>query len=146
MVLSKVSGVLQNDIEVNKNSACPTVTISKQSGLRMSSERSRGGGVLPISAAATRKHQSSQAQAKAAQRAPAPRLRLIIRRLPPGLTESEFWIALGNEWQLGKGKMDWAAYKDGKVSKEYASHFELAYRNADYFKVLRSLLDQQEHI
>ena len=82
------------------------------------SGRGKGGGVLPINAAATRKTQATQGQAKMAQRAPAPRLRLIVRRLPPGLTESEFWNALGKDWQLGKGKIDWAAYKDGKISRE----------------------------
>lgn len=75
------------------------------------------GGVLPINAAATRKDKSQHQ--KSSPRSPAPRLRLIIRRLPPGLTELEFWKALGEEWQVGKGKIDWAAFKDGKVSREY---------------------------
>jgi Smg-4/UPF3 family len=82
-------------------------------------ERAKGGGVLPINAAATRKINATQNQARGGQRQPAARLRLIIRRLPPGLAENEFWNALGEEWHLGKGKIDWAVYKDGKISKEY---------------------------
>ena len=78
--------------------------------------KGKGGGVLPVNAAATRKQPP-----KPANRAPAAKLRLIVRRLPPGLTESEFWTTLGEEWQVGKGKVDWAAWKDGKVSKEYAN-------------------------
>jgi len=78
----------------------------------MSSSNSKGRGVLPVSVAATRKVN------KQAPRAPAPRLRLIVRRLPPGLTETEFWDALGTEWRVGQGKVDWAAYKAGKISKE----------------------------
>lgn len=83
--------------------------------------KGRAGGVLPINAAATKKE-----KAKPSPRSQAPRLRLIIRRLPPGLTEAEFWSALGEEWLVGKGKVDWAAFKEGKVSKEYDDHdFEM---------------------
>jgi len=72
--------------------------------------------VQPINAAVTKK--GTQPAAKSAARSPAPRLRIIIRRLPPGLTEAEFWNAIGNEWHMGRGKVDWAAFKDGKISKE----------------------------
>lgn len=46
------------------------------------------------------------------------RLKLVVRRLPPGLTQEEFETSLGAEWRVGSGKVDWAAYKPGKVSKE----------------------------
>ncbi|KAL8895185.1 MAG: hypothetical protein Q9207_008271 [Kuettlingeria erythrocarpa] len=49
-----------------------------------------------------------------------PRLKLVIRRLPPGLTEAEFQTALGSEWKVGNGKVDWAIFKAGKVSKDPA--------------------------
>ena len=49
---------------------------------------------------------------------PGPRLKLLVRRLPPGLTEVEFETALGGEWNVGAGKVDWFKYKPGKVSKE----------------------------
>ena len=81
--------------------------------------KGRSAGVLPISAAATKKDKSSSSQPKASPRTPAPRVRLIIRRLAPGLTEVEFWEALGEEWKVGKGKVEWAVFKDGKISKEY---------------------------
>ena len=55
---------------------------------------------------------------RSAPRAPAARLRLIVRRLPPGLIEAEFWSAVGSEWEVGGRKVDWAAFKSGKVSKE----------------------------
>lgn len=80
--------------------------------------KGRAGGVLPINPAATKKEKSSQNQAKSSPRNQGPKLRLIIRRLPPGLTEAEFYNALGEEWQVGKSKVDWAAFKGGKVSKE----------------------------
>ena len=80
--------------------------------------KNRAGGVLPINAAATKK---SAHTARPGNRAPAPKLRLIVRRLPPGLVESEFWTAMGEEWQVGKGKIEWAAFRDGKVSKEYGN-------------------------
>ncbi|KAL8840636.1 MAG: hypothetical protein Q9176_003749 [Flavoplaca citrina] len=46
------------------------------------------------------------------------RLKLVVRRLPPGLTQEEFETSLGAEWRVGSGKVDWAAYKPGKVSKD----------------------------
>jgi regulator of nonsense transcripts 3 len=48
-----------------------------------------------------------------------PRLKLVIRRLPPGLTETEFLTFLGDDWKIGKGKVDWFSYKLGKDSKEF---------------------------
>lgn len=75
-------------------------------------------GVLQIPAAATQKNASS-APAKKVPKPPASRLKLVIRRLPPGLTQAELEAALGQEWKVGAGKMDWLSYKPGKVSKEY---------------------------
>jgi regulator of nonsense transcripts 3 len=72
-------------------------------------------GVLQIPVAATQK---SAAPAKKTPKPPAARLKLLIRRLPPGLTQAELEIALGQEWKVGAGKVDWLQYKPGKVSKE----------------------------
>lgn len=66
----------------------------------------RGSGVLPIPASA---------RAPPAPKPPAARLKLEIRRLPPGLTLSEFEEALGEEWKLGKGRVDWREYRQGKA-------------------------------
>ena len=77
-----------------------------------------GKGVLSVPASATRKPTTPS---KLHQRSNLSRLRLIVRRLPPGLTEAEFWAAIGEDWAVGQGKVDWAAYKDGKVSKECVS-------------------------
>ena len=53
-----------------------------------------------------------------ATRIAAPRLKLVIRRLPPALTEPEFDTALGEEWKVNGGKVDWMVYKAGKLSTE----------------------------
>lgn len=74
-------------------------------------------GLLPISAAATQKS-GSGAPAKKTPKPPAPRLKLLIRRLPPGLTQVELENALGSEWNAEAGNVDWLQYKPGKVSKE----------------------------
>ncbi len=100
-----------------------TPALSKLLAMSAPGKSRRGGGVLSVNAAATRRPVAAQGQAKSAQRAPVQRLRLILRRLPPGLTEAEFWNALGLEWRSGEGKTDWAAYKDGKVSKECVNRF-----------------------
>ncbi|ODH14676.1 hypothetical protein ACO22_06534 [Paracoccidioides brasiliensis] len=73
-------------------------------------------GVLPISASATQKGSSTKQSSKAAT----PRLKLLIRRLPPGLTYQEFEASLGDEWKVGNGKVDWLQFRDGKISKDRA--------------------------
>jgi regulator of nonsense transcripts 3 len=47
-----------------------------------------------------------------------PRLKLIIRRLPPGLTESEYQTAIGPEWSLGQGRVDYYVWASGKTSRD----------------------------
>lgn len=76
-------------------------------------------GVLQIPVAATQKS-TTGAPAKRAPKPPSPRLKLLIRRLPPGLTQAELEAALGEEWKVGAGKVDWLSYKPGKLSKECA--------------------------
>lgn len=44
--------------------------------------------------------------------------KLVVRRLPPAMTEAEFISILGPEWELSKGKVDWFSYAAGKISKE----------------------------
>lgn len=78
------------------------------------------GGVLQIPVAATQKNAPTAAPKKA-PKPPAPRLKLLVRRLPPGLTQNEFESAIGDEWKVGAGKVDWFQYKPGKVSKEYVA-------------------------
>lgn len=65
----------------------------------------RAGGVLAVNAA-TR---------AASVKQPATRLKLEVRRLPPGLTLTEFEETFGEEWKLGKGKVDWREYRQGKL-------------------------------
>ncbi|KAL9109215.1 MAG: hypothetical protein Q9227_006140 [Pyrenula ochraceoflavens] len=62
--------------------------------------------------------QSSLPQTSPSARASATKLKLILRRLPPGLTQMEFETALGEEWKTGKGKVEWFAYQEGKISKD----------------------------
>ncbi|KAI0809636.1 Smg-4/UPF3 family-domain-containing protein [Xylaria sp. FL0064] len=44
--------------------------------------------------------------------------KVVIRRLPPGMTADECWAILGEEWQVGKGKTSWARYDDGEISND----------------------------
>ena len=73
------------------------------------------GGVLQIPVAATQKNASA---APKAPKPATPRLKLLVRRLPPGLTTEEFENAIGTDWKVGEGKVDWLQYKPGKISKE----------------------------
>ena len=75
-------------------------------------------GVLQVPVSLTKKPQSNSQPAQLSPAKPAARLRVLVRRLPPGLTKQEFESCLGQEWKLGGGNVDWSDYKGGKVSKE----------------------------
>jgi regulator of nonsense transcripts 3 len=83
-----------------------------------------GNGILAVPASLTNKKVNSSTSSaigvgpSVSQNSAIPRLRLIVRRLPPGLTQVEFEETLGEEWRMGAGQVDWFAYKDGKISKE----------------------------
>lgn len=70
----------------------------------------RPSGVLPVTAA----------NRAAASKGPQPRLKLEVRRLPPGLTLTEFEETLGDDWKLGNGKVDWREYRQGKIKQSAA--------------------------
>ncbi|KAI1123492.1 Smg-4/UPF3 family-domain-containing protein [Nemania abortiva] len=46
--------------------------------------------------------------------------KVVIRRLPPGMTADECWAILEEEWKVGNGKTDWARYDDGEISNDPA--------------------------
>lgn len=43
--------------------------------------------------------------------------KVVVRRLPPLLTEEEFFKILCDEWKVGHGKVDWFSYWPGKSSQ-----------------------------
>ncbi|KAI9713245.1 MAG: hypothetical protein M1820_001231 [Bogoriella megaspora] len=77
-------------------------------------------GVLPISASALQRPSGGRDNHRRMARDQGPRLKVVVRRLPPGLTQNEFETALGEEWKLGGGKVDWMEYRSGKISKDTA--------------------------
>jgi hypothetical protein len=76
--------------------------------------RDQTNGILPITASQT----AGNASRASANKSAGPRLKVVIRRLAPGLTEAEFMKFLGGDWKLGQGRVDWFSYKLGKDSKE----------------------------
>ncbi|KAL8722523.1 MAG: hypothetical protein Q9181_007467 [Wetmoreana brouardii] len=101
----------------------------------------RNGGVLKIPASAT---QARPSMASAAGTTSNSRLKLVIRRLPPGLSQAEFESALDEDWQVGSGKVDWTVYKPGKVSKDPAkpSKPSRAYLNLTKQEYINPLLEK----
>ncbi|KAH7095441.1 Smg-4/UPF3 family-domain-containing protein [Paraphoma chrysanthemicola] len=79
------------------------------------SPQANANGVLPVAVLQKNPSQPSRGP-KAAQ----PRLKLVCRRLPPGLTRTEFETVLGDEWKPGAGKVDWLSWRNGKISKDAA--------------------------
>ncbi|KAI9687731.1 MAG: hypothetical protein M1822_001811 [Bathelium mastoideum] len=77
-------------------------------------------GVLPISASTLQKNVGGKDASRRSAREQGPRLKVVIRRLPPGLTRDEFETALGDEWKRGGSKVDWVDYRDGRISKDLA--------------------------
>ncbi|RYP04608.1 hypothetical protein DL764_004345 [Monosporascus ibericus] len=49
---------------------------------------------------------------------PATGKKVVIRRLPPGMTAEEAWNILGDEWKDGNGKVDWSQFQAGKISQD----------------------------
>ncbi|OKL59296.1 hypothetical protein UA08_05220 [Talaromyces atroroseus] len=80
----------------------------------------KAAGIIQLPVTATQKGASAPAPAKSTPKLPVPRLKLIVRRLPPGLTRAEFESGLGDDWKVGQGKIDWYQYKPGKISKDPA--------------------------
>ncbi|KAJ4309998.1 hypothetical protein N0V94_008664 [Neodidymelliopsis sp. IMI 364377] len=73
-------------------------------------------GVLPVAVL----QRNAPAQAPRGPKAAQPRLKLVLRRLPPGLTKAEYEVVVGDEWKAGAGKVDWFNYRKGKISKDAA--------------------------
>ncbi|MCJ1473286.1 hypothetical protein MMC13_001937 [Lambiella insularis] len=74
-------------------------------------------------------------------RAALPRLKVIVRRLPPGIEEDEFYECLGKQWKPAGERVDWASFKSGKISKDPAkpskpSRVYLRLTNQDYLGTL----------
>ena len=44
--------------------------------------------------------------------------KVVVRRLPPGMTQEEFFALLGDSWKSGNGKVDWVEYCPGKITHE----------------------------
>lgn len=44
--------------------------------------------------------------------------KIVIRRLPPGITAEEAWGILGDQWKDGNGKVDWSQFHTGTISQE----------------------------
>jgi regulator of nonsense transcripts 3 len=81
------------------------------------SSRPPTNGLLPITASQTSGNASSNSRQSVAKPALS-KLKIIVRRLPSGLTEAEFAATLGDAWEVGHGKVDWFLYKPGKDSTE----------------------------
>ena len=115
----------------------PRVTIARPS---------RSNGVLSIPASATQRRSGQDSESFISKPA-STRLKIVVRRLPPGLTQAEFDETLGEDWKVNKGKVDWAVYKEGKVSKEYGiSLRNSGVSNADSSNsVLPNLRDPAAH-
>ncbi|CAJ2511310.1 Uu.00g069350.m01.CDS01 [Anthostomella pinea] len=60
--------------------------------------------------------------------------KVIIRRLPPGMTADEFWATLGEEWKEGNGKVDWTRFEVGEISQDPSNP---SYPARCYLHVLR---------
>lgn len=74
----------------------------------------KANGILPITPTQT----SNDAPKPSKTKTPSEGEKVVIRRLPPGMTEEEFVTILGDQWKVGNGKVDWFSYCPGKVSRE----------------------------
>ncbi|KAI1799167.1 Smg-4/UPF3 family-domain-containing protein [Daldinia bambusicola] len=71
-------------------------------------------GVLPGSSASGPNETPKTPKTKDASRGK----KVLVRRLPPGITEAEFWAILGDEWKSGNGKVEWTRFQEGQISHD----------------------------
>jgi len=74
----------------------------------------KAGGILHIGPGQAAEHSSKSSKAKSQLEG----LKIVIRRLPPGLTDDEFGATLGDDWKVGRGRVSWFSYRPGKISHE----------------------------
>ena len=100
-------------------------------------------GVLPAPAAILKKKDGNAGSgtSRGPRKPPAEKLKGVIRRLPPGMTQFEFEAVLGDEWKVGAGRVNWVDYKPGKISTDFSkpSRPSRAYVNALEFAHLEAL-------
>ncbi|KAI1323501.1 hypothetical protein F5Y16DRAFT_403409 [Xylariaceae sp. FL0255] len=65
---------------------------------------------------------------------PAEGKKVVVRRLPPGMTADEFWTIIGHDWKVGNGKVDWVRYDDGELAEDASDYSQPA---ACYLHVLK---------
>ncbi|KAF6830122.1 nonsense-mediated mRNA decay protein [Colletotrichum plurivorum] len=63
---------------------------------------------------------ATEAPKSSRSRAPVEGHKVVIRRLPPGLTEEELWSKLGEEWKAGQGLVSWHNFEPGKIQTDPA--------------------------
>lgn len=73
-----------------------------------------------LSSTSATENKKSAAAVQGSVTALSARLKVVVRRLAPGLTQQEFETAIGEEWKLGNGRVDWLLYKPGKPSRDLA--------------------------
>lgn len=49
-------------------------------------------------------------------------VKIKIRRLPPGITEQEFEVILGDAWKAGNGKVGWFEFHAGHIPKRSVAY------------------------
>ncbi|KAI1487080.1 Smg-4/UPF3 family-domain-containing protein [Biscogniauxia mediterranea] len=74
----------------------------------------KSNGVLPVTGSQAANDAPKASKAKV----PAQGKKVIIRRLPPGMTSEEFEAILGEEWKSGNGKVDWTRFHEGEISHD----------------------------
>lgn len=104
--------------------------------------RNNTNGVLSVTTTQTSGSSSKQSASKPASS----KTKLIVRRLAPGLTETEFCSLLGDEWKVGQGKVDWFQYKPGKDSKEYVLSRRMRRHYLQIYTALQNHPVPLEHI
>jgi hypothetical protein len=64
-------------------------------------------------------HGSREISRSSKSKASSDGMKLTLRRLPPGITETEVVTILGDDWKLGNGKVSYWSWNAGKIAREY---------------------------
>ena len=78
-------------------------------------------GVLPASHAKSQPQAGAGTSSRAGKgKTPVEGQKVVLRRLPPGITEQETVAFLSDEWKPGGAKVGWFSFQAGKISKDPA--------------------------
>ncbi|KAG5973717.1 hypothetical protein E4U55_000314 [Claviceps digitariae] len=123
LLLRKASGTSNAAVDQPSDEATTRQKARRNELNSNASKSGKGKGAVDKQAPSKNANEGDASQTKASRsKAHTEGEKLVIRRLPPGMTQQEMITILGPDWEVSKGKVDWLSYVPGKVSADPSKH------------------------